>query len=80
MTGTIWQGVHSKGQSAISIQFIKRAVQDFVRNLESNDEGIKDEDEYNGVIDDLTSFLQDKVYLKYTNTVISYLIYRLGRT
>lgn len=61
MTGTIWQGVHSKGQSAISIQFIKRAVQDFVRNLESNDEGIKDEDEYNGVIDDLTSFLQDKI-------------------
>jgi len=62
MTGTIWQGVHSNGKSEISIQFIKRAVQNFVRKLESNDEGIKDEIEYNGVVEDLTLFLQERVW------------------
>lgn len=50
MIGSIWEGVNSEGHSSLSIQFIKRAVQDFVRNLEQKEEGILDQNEYDAVI------------------------------
>ena len=50
MIGSIWEGVNSQGHSSLSIQFIKRAVQDFVRNLEQKEEGIQDQIEYDAVI------------------------------
>ena len=61
LTGSLWEELHNSDTSSVTIQFVKRAVQEFVRNLEGKDEGIKDDQEYEGIVQDLTSFLQQKV-------------------
>ena len=63
LTGSIWSQIRKTSSSSISIQFIKKTVQEFVQNLEAKDEGIKDRDEYDEIIADLASFLREQVIL-----------------
>jgi len=60
LTGSIWSQIRKSSSSSISIQFIKKTVQEFVQNLEAKDEGIKDRDEYDEIIADLASFLREQ--------------------
>ena len=60
LTGHIWQAVHTRGQSSISIKLVKRAVQEFVSELQEFEEGIQDQLEYDFIIQDLSNFLQEK--------------------
>lgn len=70
LTGHIWQAVHTRGQSSISIKLVKRAVQEFVSELQEFEEGIQDQLEYDFIIQDLSNFLQEKDGIGFSDNLI----------